>query len=964
MGILKISINLITYILLSLFLTYSLYTSLKNNDLLEFQIKKNKYSEVNVSKEMGSPWNEPGNFLFDYRGIEIDLEKTVYRPYIEIGFSGRNSYEIIFYKKSCKVGRMVVSPDFVYGITPYGLKVPHEITETGYNIIRIYPLRGDGTYSIGYLKLLEKDEWTEKFSTPLSFDEFYDDQEAPLETIKIRINDKDFDKIKLHRDISLYGVSKELLDEAPRSGEIEDYIKSLIEYKGEIYNGGLRLKGDFTDHISKSQKWSFRIKLSGSDRIFGVKTFSIQHPSTRSYLNEWLYHRILVKEDIISLRYDFIRVFLNDMDLGIFAMEEHFDKYLIENRKYREGPIIKFNENYLWNSNRQYFVNNVMEDVNNLNEDTVMDINCFQTNRTLKNIELSSQFILAKNLLESFRLGNLTVREVFNLNKLAKFYALADLLGSHHNLKPHNLRFYYNPVTSLLEPVGFDGDVGATGSDFIMGIYYYSAFDKTLFKDREFLKKYVEYIEKFSKKTYVDNIFEEFDKDISEKLKILNLEFHDYRFPEEYKRYVYEKQEYMKKSINASGSLKLYFNKFSNKKLFLKGGNNSPFPVEITGFFLGNREVNLENSIILQPKYISSLISFKDIIINMPEDISLSEETLKNIKFKCTVSGSTGSSLSKILLDKEFPAFFYNDNNYRKSNFKEFDFLIVEKEKKIITIKTGKWQIKKEIIIPEGYKLVCNKNTELDLVNSAGILTYSPVEFTGSSDNPVIISSSDSSGQGLLVLKAEDKSILKNVIFHNMSNSSTKKRGTAGAVTFYKSPVQISFCRFQDIKAKAGLHIISTECSIDSCEFENISLYGFIGDFVIASLSNTFFKNFNNDGIYSYNGKITLKNVKVHNAGKSGLTFLETIVHGTNLEIKNSKKGITCKDSSKITINNLQLSSVITGLFANKENSEADRNYLKIDDLDIDEKTVETIYWVDKDTYIIIDGKEVEPDRQ
>ena len=75
-----------------------------------------------------------------------------------------------------------------------------------------------------------------------------------------------------------------------------------------------------------------------------MKEFSIQHPKTRNYVYEWLFHEALKREDLLSLRYEFIDVTLNGKDLGTYALEESFEKRLIEHNGYREGPIVRFNE--------------------------------------------------------------------------------------------------------------------------------------------------------------------------------------------------------------------------------------------------------------------------------------------------------------------------------------------------------------------------------------------------------------------------------------------------------------------------------------------------------------------------------------------------------------------------------------------------------------------------------------------
>ena len=48
--------------------------------------------------------------------------------------------------------------------------------------------------------------------------------------------------------------------------------------------------------------------------------------------------------------------------------------------------------------------------------------------------------------------------EVFDIDRLSKFFALSDILGAEHGARWHNARFYFNPFTNLLEPISFDGN--------------------------------------------------------------------------------------------------------------------------------------------------------------------------------------------------------------------------------------------------------------------------------------------------------------------------------------------------------------------------------------------------------------------------------------------------------------------------------------------------------------------------
>ena len=62
--------------------------------------------------------------------------------------------------------------------------------------------------------------------------------------------------------------------------------------------------------------------------------------------------------------------------------------------------------------------------------------------------------------METFRNDLSTLEQVFDVDKLGKFFAIVDLNGTFHATAIKSMRFYYNPITALLEPVPFDGHGG------------------------------------------------------------------------------------------------------------------------------------------------------------------------------------------------------------------------------------------------------------------------------------------------------------------------------------------------------------------------------------------------------------------------------------------------------------------------------------------------------------------------
>ena len=130
----------------------------------------------------------------------------------------------------------------------------------------------------------------------------------------------------------------------------DDFVNATLIHKKGSLKAKVRLKGDELDHL-KNKKWSFRVKIKNDETYNGMNKFSLQSPKTRNFIYEWVYHRLLAKENLPSLQYSFVKLDLNGIDLGIYALEEHFDKQLLESNGFKEGPILKYFDS-VWVSRR------------------------------------------------------------------------------------------------------------------------------------------------------------------------------------------------------------------------------------------------------------------------------------------------------------------------------------------------------------------------------------------------------------------------------------------------------------------------------------------------------------------------------------------------------------------------------------------------------------------------------------
>ena len=101
-----------------------------------------------------------------------------------------------------------------------------------------------------------------------------------------------------------------------------DWVNAYGTYENNKSPLKIRLKGLLPDHWGDDGLWSFKIKLSGDNTFLGMKTFELQHPRTRSYMNDWYFHKMTKNLGLIAPRYGFIRVFVNGKSFPFTLMRK------------------------------------------------------------------------------------------------------------------------------------------------------------------------------------------------------------------------------------------------------------------------------------------------------------------------------------------------------------------------------------------------------------------------------------------------------------------------------------------------------------------------------------------------------------------------------------------------------------------------------------------------------------------
>jgi len=727
------------------------------------------------------------------------------------------------------------------------------------------------------------------------------------EKIDIRVKHLDYQKLAHKRKVA---KAKGLLVTGA-----DDYVPAVISHAGKNVRAKIRLKGDRIDHL-EGNKWSLRIRIRGGKTLLGMKRCSIHHPKTRNYIYEWIFFQALKRENIMAPRYEFIKVSMNGKDLGVYALEEHFEKILIENSGYREGVIVKFNEDGFWE--KTLFPKTAGKTMTALQTQLAADINTFNKSTVLKDPVLFKQFVVGKDLLESFRNGDLPARKVFDFRKLAKFYAISELMGGLHSTAWHNLRFYYNPISSLLEPIGYDGMAGEDLKDIwprtpVVIKDAPDDFYSRVFDDMIFFEEYIKELEKITRKSYLNKLFEDINKDLQKNLKIIHCECPYFIFSKEN---FSKNQQHIKAVLNPPKGLNAYFRGRDNLGIELAIGNVQSFPIEVLGVSLGS-VVPLEpkEKIVIKPMIPSKPVKYQTIKFLFPKKFTWKDDMRENLKVEYKLLGaSEKKSRSVFPYSNLSDGFIENDFIRQSPNVHEFKFLSINNSIKKIFIRPGNWLLRKNMIIPKGYELICKEGTRLILTDSAKILSYSPLKFIGSEKYPIFICSEDSTGQGVAVMASGKKSILQNVIFQNLANPEQGGWELTGAVTFYESPVDIKKCRFLNNRSEDALNIIRSDFWIDETVFGKIFSDAFDSDFSKGTITNSVFTECGNDAVDISGSIVELRNVSINGAGDKGLSVGEKSEMTANyVEIENAKIAVASKDFSEILGSNIGISDCETG---------------------------------------------------
>ncbi len=748
-----------------------------------------------------------------------------------------------------------------------------------------------------------------------------------------------FNTNKLDRiDLSLSFKDKQKLecDRQRKSNCTKDgWVRSSFKWQGNEYKIKLRAKGDREFHRLSLNQMSFKVDIRGQKRFRGMEEFSMQLPALRNYTHEALVARALERNKLISPRHSYVRLYINGEYVGIRHIEEGFNRELVENAKKRYGPIFSLEENF--------------GDVYEQAKFDLHDKKKWQESTSNLPSEALSILRASKNDPKIFN-------EYFDIKKWAVYMAMVDAMQVFHGSVPKSVKFYLNPSTGLIEPIFYDGHLGAGLfdnyhlSDVLKkdnalpdcrwtcpNLYFY----RMMFGDfkkvnKDFFTLYIESLKKFSSEDYISNVFEKLWGDLS----IVRGNIY---------RQVYRRDNSLGYGIAPHVG---QFNRIKKRLKRIRNDINiSENIIPYHSYDKTNLNLSLENKNSRFPQLYKLSCENEEVFINtvlvrnVPVTINLNLFKLckKNELFFTLNKGEKEFALSNVVmsdlkLDKKITTQIKASKLNSETKVFKNEVIIEENIK----------EISKKVFFRPGSK-VCIKSGKLLHI------TNSEVYFEGTSSKPNIFSNCNKIGGSLIIENSEIN--LGNIKLSNLSSPNISLRQLFGGLNIIDSYLKGNEIYIENSQSEDAINFIDSNINLKSLIFNNINSDALDSDFSKVNIENIECKKVGNDCVdLSYSsGNIT--SVIGNNVKDKVISLGErSILNIFEVRAEQSAIGLVSKDLSKLNIENFYHKKVKLPLAAYVKKPELGSPTIKVNKIYPNKYNLD---FISEDSKVEINKKEI-----
>ncbi|CAA0078374.1 Uncharacterised protein [Halioglobus japonicus] len=764
----------------------------------------------------------------------------------------------------------------------------------------------------------------------------------------------------------LYKKRRDTLDKPGQilMGEDDDWVDAtVIADDGEPSHklkAELRLKGDWVDHIEHPTKISFRIKIRKQGYVFGMKRFSIQHPKTRKYQAEALLMDEMRRWGIVAPRYQFVDVRINDYAIGVMALEEHFSKELLEAQTRREGPIVILDEDLMWRQRDLNVRSNTGGDPKAPGKDNAhifmrdLAISQFSAPAYVPGSTATNNSVRAMSLYRDFMDGKLPADEVFDVQKVARWWVLMNTWYGCHGQAAHNRRFYFNPTTNLLEPIAFDN--GPVPHERSAKTENCDRMVAPLLRGDPNFQRYVlafaeELLEAYSSPEWQ----EQYHESQIGHLQVLAMEDMPTRII--YTENILNNLSYFLDNMKLKAAPRVVSDK---NHPFVTKWPDAPLYSHVRAFLFPEGD-----GMALQLKNLSAdtLSNVQILLSDGTGELAVVKEFGDLPAYQKKAGGKGSRHLVDIALEQPFVEgtmavvqYQYRGETYTEDAVTQFRNHVsgfarnfrqalsgkagvqIDPSAKSIVFGPGDHSIDHSLELDKGWAVTLQAGSRLKMENGATLKVRGPLFLLGTQESPVKVEVVPSPGfqgvgawGGILVSQAETRSKVQHALLTGVGSTTIANRqdyyGITGCISFYESDVEIANATFDNMHCEDALNIVRADFTITDSTIRRTAFDGFDSDFSVGLIRDSLFELTGNDAVDVSGTSLTLREVDFLKIGDKSISVgEESNLDASGVSIDGTSSGVASKDLSVAVVrdssfNNITGSALITYIKKNEYGS-------------------------------------------
>lgn len=244
--------------------------------------------------------------------------------------------------------------------------------------------------------------------------------------------------------------------------DASNFVTATVQFKGETVPVNVRLLGGSAENLANDNQWNLDLRTRRAATLADIQRFHLLNSNDNQWHYEQAFAETLRHEGILAPRHEFVDLVFNGDSWGSYALQEGFGDELMTANARTPGVLISFDTDALremiaaWGDEIALFA----DPINDFSAASFrsLEVDAFRDAMLARDEVRSAERERAIGLLRAVQAGDAQPSAVFDVDLFGRFLAVVDLWGAIDALSLENLRYYYNPDTDLLEPIGFNGN--------------------------------------------------------------------------------------------------------------------------------------------------------------------------------------------------------------------------------------------------------------------------------------------------------------------------------------------------------------------------------------------------------------------------------------------------------------------------------------------------------------------------